>query len=148
MKCYIHSEAEAEATCMHCGRAVCHACAVSVGGKLLCSRCLALASAAGSSQQSALSRNPLAIVSLVLAMLGLLGCVCGGGIGGLLFGIPAAITGFLGRKKALEAGDDQQVATLAMVGMIGGAAEVVLSVIVLLLGVAAIGSSLLLNGTN
>lgn len=81
-------------------------------------------------------------------MLGLLGCVCGGGIGGLLFGIPAAITGFLGRKKALEAGDDQQVATLAMVGMIGGAAEVVLSVIVLLLGVAAIGSSLLLNGTN
>jgi len=145
MKCHVHPEAEAQATCTRCGKAVCSDCAVDVGGKVVCRPCLAAASAVAPSQESALSRNPLAIVSVTLAVLGALGCVCGGALGGLLFGVPAAITGYLGRKKALEAGGDQQVTTLAMIGMIGGAAETVLSLLLFLLLGASLG---LLAATN
>jgi len=38
MKCYIHKETEAVAVCVHCGRAVCTACATpSQSGRLVCS---------------------------------------------------------------------------------------------------------------
>jgi len=70
-------------------------------------------------------------VSLVLGILGLLGCVCGGSIGGILFGVPAGITGWLARKQLLQAEQSRQGLQLATVGLILGIAEVVLGIVVL-----------------
>jgi hypothetical protein len=72
-------------------------------------------------------------------MLGLLGCLCGGGIGGLLFGIPTAILGYLARKQDIESNNSQslQLATIAL--WIGGV-EVGLSVVVLFITFALYGT--------
>ena len=73
------------------------------------------------------------MVSLALGVLGLLGCVCGGGIGGILFGIPAGITGWIARKQLSQDQQDQQGMQLATVGLVLGIAEVVLSIVMLVL---------------
>ena len=102
MKCYVHPEAEAVATCTGCGKAVCQTCAIDVGGKIFCQQCLA---SGVPTQRAAIERtptNPLAIISLALGILGLIGCCCGGSIGGLIFGLPAAITGWVARRQILE----------------------------------------------
>lgn len=130
MKCYYHPEVDAVATCTDCGKAICQSCAVNVGGRLLCQQCLASGTAIRGRAES-VPTNPLAIVSLVLGILGLLGCVCGGSIGGILFGVPAGITGWIARKQFLQSGQGQQGLQLATVGLILGIAEVVLSIVVL-----------------
>jgi len=130
MKCYYHPEVDAVATCTDCGKAICQSCAVNVGGRLLCQQCLASGTARGRAES--VPTNPLAIVSLVLGILGLLGCVCGGSIGGILFGVPAGITGWIARKQLLQSGQGQQGLQLATVGLILGIAEVVLSIVVLI----------------
>jgi len=86
MKCYYHPEADAVATCTDCGRAICQSCAVNVAGKLLCQQCLAAGTTVRGRAVESVPTNPLAILSLVLGILGLLGCACGGSIGGILFG--------------------------------------------------------------
>ena len=133
MKCYYHPEVDAVATCADCGKAICQTCAIDVSGKLLCQQCLAAGTASGRQAAQTTSTNPLAIVSLVLGILGLLGCVCGGGIGGILFGIPAGITGWIARKQLLQNDQNQQGLQLATVGSILGIAEVILSIILLVL---------------
>lgn len=80
MKCHYHPEVDAVATCMDCGRAICQSCAVNVAGRPLCRQCLASDTAIRSRAES-VPTNPLAIVSLILGILGLLGCACGGSIG-------------------------------------------------------------------
>lgn len=131
MKCYYHPEVDAVATCMDCGKAICQSCAVNVAGRLLCQQCLASGTAIRSRAES-VPTNPLAIVSLVLGILGLLGCVCGGSIGGILFGVPAGITGWIARRQLLQSGQGQQGLQLATIGLILGIAEVVLSIVVLI----------------
>ena len=81
----------------------------------------------------------MAIISLVLGILGLLGCFCGGAIGGLLFGIPATITGWIGRKQLLESGENQQNLTFANIGLILGGVEVALSIVLLIIGGSLLG---------
>jgi len=76
----------------------------------------------------------LAIISLALGILGLLGCCCGGSIGGLIFGLPAAITGWIARKQILEGDLPDQALTLAMVGLVLGVGESVVSIVLLALG--------------
>lgn len=133
MKCHCHPEAEAVATCVDCGKAICQACAVNVAGKLLCQQCLASGTATRGRAADAVPTNTLAIVSLILGILGLLGCFCGGSIGGILFGVPAGITGWIARKQILQAEQKQQGLELATFGLILGIAEVVLGIVILAL---------------
>lgn len=133
MKCYYHPEVDAVATCTACGKAICQSCAVNVAGRLVCQPCLASGTAVGSRAVDTTPTNSLAIISLVLGILGLLGCVCGGSLGGILFGIPAGITGWMARKQLLQTGQSQQGLQLATVGLVLGIAEVILSIGILLL---------------
>ena len=152
MNCYFHPEAESVATCVSCGKPVCQDCAVDVRGKIHCQPCLASTDRPGVGTlptvpaASSVPTNTLAIVSVALGVVGLLGCVCGGGIGGLLFGIPATITGWVARKQILEAGSEQQGSELATVGLVLGIAEVILSILILVLVGSALGLSLLTEG--
>lgn len=132
MKCYYHPEVEATATCSRCGRAICQTCAVNVGGKMLCQHCLASGPSAGGRAAGTTPTNSLAVVSIVLGVLGLLGCVCGGAIGGILFGVPAGITGWIARKQS-QTKQDQQGLQLATFALVLGIAEVVLSVAMLVI---------------
>jgi len=133
MKCYYHPEIDAVATCTTCGKAICQSCAVNVAGRLVCQPCLASGAAVRSRAADATPTNPLAIISLVLGILGLLGCVCGAGIGGIIFGVPAGITGWIARKQLLQAGQSQQGLQLATVGLVLGVAEVTMGIVVLVL---------------
>jgi hypothetical protein len=85
--------------------------------------------------------NTLAIASLALGILGLLGCVCGGGIGGLLLGIPAAICGWTGWSQIKKSG--QGGTELAIIGLILGAIEVIGGILVLVFAGAVMGLSFL-----
>ena len=143
MKCYYHPEVDAVATCADCGKAVCQTCAVDVSGKILCQQCLATGTAVRGQVKETTPTNPLAIISVVLGMLGLLGCTCGGIIGGILFGIPAGITGWIARKQLLQDEQNQQGLQLATAGLILGLAEVILGIIVLVLLGSVYGCALL-----
>lgn len=143
MKCYNHPEVDAVATCTDCGKAICQTCAVNVAGRLLCQRCLASGTAAIGRAAEAIPTNPLAIVSLGLGILGLLGCMCGGSIGGILFGGPAGITGWIARKQLLQGEQSQQGLQLATIGLVLGIAEVVLSIVGLVLFGSVFGCALL-----
>ena len=134
MKCYVHPEAEAVATCTECGRAACEICAVDVGGRLFCQQCLAADTFTTGPATERAPTNPLAIISLALGILGLVGCCCGGSVGGLIFGVPAAITGWIARKQILEGDLPDQALTLAMVGLVLGIGESVVSIVLLALG--------------
>jgi len=138
MKCYVHPNTEAVATCANCGKAVCENCSINVSGRIVCQRCLSATNVSVTNSPSK-QYNPLSVISIILAMLGLLGCLCGGGIGGLLFGIPTAILGYLARKQDIESNNSQslQLATIAL--WIGGV-EVGLSVVVLFITFALYGT--------
>ena len=141
MKCYYHPEVDAVASCTNCGKAICSSCAVNVAGRLVCQQCLA--SGASSKAVATAPTNTLAIVSIVLGVLGLLGCMCGGSIGGVLLGVPAGITGWIARKQLLQTGQNEQGLQLATVGLVLGIAEVVLSIVILVLVGSIYGCALL-----
>jgi len=140
MKCYAHPEVEAQATCTHCGRAICSACAVNVGGKFVCRDCVAaqvmIAPPAPTSET-----NVLAVVSLLLGVLGLLACACAGSFGGLPVGAAAAVVGYLARQQIAKQPSSGSSKTLATIGIGLGIAEAILSLVVLL----ALGSVSLLS---
>ena len=146
MECYYHPGVEAVGTCVSCGKAVCQDCAVDVGGKIHCRQCVAAADHQAPGTSRAAPTNTLAIVSVALGVSGLLGCVCGGGIGGLLLGTPATITGWVARKQILEAGSEQQGSDLATVGLVLGIAEVVLGILYVVLLGSVVALSLLTEG--
>jgi uncharacterized membrane protein (UPF0136 family) len=133
MKCYYHPEVEAVASCTTCGKAICQQCAVNVSGKYQCQQCLSTGMAPRGEIKEAKPTNPLSIISLILGIVGLMGCLCGGSIGGILFGLPAGITGWIARKQHLESPEEQQGLPLATTGLVLGIAEVVISILVLLL---------------
>ena len=134
MKCYVHPDMDAIATCTECGKAVCETCAVDVGGRVHCQQCLAAGVPVQHATVERTPTNPLAIISLALGILGLIGCCCGGTIGGLIFGLPAAITGWIARKQILEGEQPDQALTLAMVGLGLGVGESAISIILLVIG--------------
>ena len=132
MHCYVHPDIEAVATCTVCGRAVCGQCSVEASGKIVCRNCLSEGKVPSSvSLLSTGTTNPLAIVSLALGILGLCGSCCGGIFGSLLFGFPAAATGYIARRQILESGNGNQGLPLATAGMILGVSMIVLSAILL-----------------
>ncbi len=143
MKCYYHPEIDAIVTCHSCGKAICQECAVDVAGKTRCKECLSQAPSGQSSKPVTVPTNPLAITSLVIAILGLLGCLCGGGIGGVVFGVPAAIIGWLARKQIIESQHEQQGEQLAIIGIVIGIVEIVLSILVLVVWGGAMGLAFL-----
>jgi len=69
MKCYVHADVEAIGACTACGRAICSACAVDVGGRLTCRTCLA----AGRSGTGAKDPNTAYLIELIGGFFGLLG---------------------------------------------------------------------------
>ena len=130
MKCYVHSDVDAVATCASCGKAICQNCAVDVAGKVRCKECLAKVSEQPPKTVGP-PTNPLAIASIAIAVLGLLGCACGGG--GLIFGIPATIVGWLARKQIAESQQEQQGEQIATIGMVIGIIEIISSILILIL---------------
>ena len=132
MRCYYHPEVEAIATCTNCGKAICSTCSVNVSGRVVCQSCIALGNIDSARTSAPKQNNPLAMVSLIIGILGLVGCLCGGGIGGLLFGIAAAITGYIARKQLLAPDVEQEGLQFATIGLGLGLAEAGLSVIILL----------------
>jgi hypothetical protein len=111
MKCYNHPDAEAVATCVLCGKAICQNCSVDVAGRISCQRCLSSGNAANLQIQPVKPTNALAIVSLILGVLGL--------CGGLIFSIAAWVTGHLAQKQILE-NPNQEGLQLASAGKILG----------------------------
>jgi hypothetical protein len=102
MKCYSHPELEAVAACTTCGKALCESCSIDVGGRISCQQCLSerpTRRGTGSLGQM----SPLTLVSVLLGAVGILGLLCGGYIGGLLFGFSAVVTGWMSHKGTLEA---------------------------------------------
>lgn len=147
--CYFHPDVEAVATCINCGKAVCADCQVDVQGQIHCKECVATGDIIGKSpppaqpQSATVPTNPLAIISLVVGVLGLIGCICGGGIGLMLFGTPAAIIGWIARKQITEAGEAQKGMELATIGLVIGIVEVVIGVGLLIIAGSFIGLSFL-----
>jgi len=141
MRCYYHPEAEAVGTCTQCGKAICQTCAVNVAGRLVCQQDLASGRGTQPLAVPRVPTNPLAIISLALGILGLILCCCAGVYVGIIFGIPAAITGWLARKQIRESGGSQQGMEIATVGLALGGAEVVAAVIALLV-LLSLGMSL------
>ncbi len=74
MQCYKHPEAEAVGACTTCGKAVCEACAIDVGGKIQCRDCLAQAHAQPQPQMT-LAKDPSTafLIELVGGFFGFLG---------------------------------------------------------------------------
>ena len=150
MKCYNHAEVDAVGTCTSCGRAVCQSCSVNLAGKIVCQKCLA---SGNTPNVQTKPYNPLSIVSIILSVLGLITCCCYG-FGGILFGVPAAITGYIARKQLLQSETNQEGLPLANVGFWLGVSEAVLVIvawlIIFLFYGAAIFTTFLpqLNNTN
>lgn len=138
MQCYNHPQIEATATCVTCGKALCSSCAVDVGGRIHCEQCLAAGAAARAGAVP--NTNTLAIVSLISGILGLVGCLCGANI---IFGLVAAVTGYLGRKQIMESGGTEKGQELATIGLVLGVAGLVLFILNLILGFGMFGLSLL-----
>ena len=141
MRCYRHPDVDAVATCVACGKAICESCAVDVGGRITCQHCLASGVSPRGRGAQAAPTDPLAIISLVLGIVGLLACLCGGAIGGLVVGAPAAITGWLARTKLLELEQEERKGIeFATVGLALGLAEVITAVVLLILAGASVGA--------
>ena len=141
MKCYYHPDVDAVATCSNCGKAICQTDAVNVAGKIVCQQCLSTGRATSvATAVPSKPTNTLAIVSIGLGILGLVGCFCWG-IFGIIFGALAAITGYMARKQIVASQGAQQGMQLATVGMIMGIAEAVLGLIILLaiIGIYGVG---------
>lgn len=137
MQCYVHSESEAVASCKNCGKAICKFCSVDVSGKIYCQQCLASGT---TTSAPSIKTNSLAIISIVLGLIGLCGCLITGG--GLLFGIPAAITGRLARKQIQEDNQEQRGFELATAGLVLGLIEIVFSVLFIVLMIIVFGGTL------
>lgn len=131
MKCYYHPAIDAVGSCISCGKAICQEDAVEVSGKIVCKECLATAPRTSIQTKPREPTNTLAITSLILAILGLPGCCCGGVFGGLLLGFPAAITGYIARKQIRNSSEPQQGEPFALVGMIIGGGLIVIALIFL-----------------
>lgn len=164
MQCYRHPEVEAIGTCTTCGRPVCEACAINVGGKLQCSECLAegrvanveaapqaAAPEAGAPYQATrmpiIKTNTLAIISLVFGIVGLAGCVCCGGVGGIIVGLPTVVLGVIAWNQ-IKQNPGEKGKELAMIGIVLGLIEIVLGVIVAIVAGAAFVSIWNMSGTT
>jgi hypothetical protein len=142
MKCYYHPEIDAFATCSNCGKAICKSCSVNVAGRLMCQQCLATKSPTNFGPAATKPTNSLAIVSVILAVMGLCGCLCYGA-GAIVFGIPAAITGYIARKKLSEPDSYEEGLQLATLGLGLGIAEIVLSIVVICLVSVVYGAGII-----
>lgn len=92
-------------------------------------------------------KSNLAIASIVLAGLGLFGFFCGGCIGVTLFGLPAVITGLLALSEIKQRANPEETKNLqimAMTGVIVGAVEIIVGLVVTILAFALVGGSWLL----
>ena len=78
MKCYIHPDVEAIGTCTSCGKAICPACSMEVGGKLVCKPCGEKIATQCVTIQAANKKEP--VLALLLSLVG-------GLISGLLIGL-------------------------------------------------------------
>lgn len=164
MQCEFHQEVEAAAICPACGRAICRDCAVNVAGELVCRPCSEARAILEGAPQLPLTpaavptwvptslvapppaadttvTNALGGISLLLGLLGAVGCLCGGSIGGLVFGLPAIITGWLAHVQNRRIGRGGQDEGVAVAGIVLGVVEVLLALVVLLL----VGSVLILS---
>ncbi|TKJ28914.1 MAG: hypothetical protein CEE40_10340 [Chloroflexi bacterium B3_Chlor] len=151
MNCYTHPDTDAVATCTECGKALCGTCAIDVAGKICCRECL-------ESRRSARSvptlerppMNPLALASLALGIVefgGILFCCCHFMIGGawmLVFGIPAAIMGWVARGQIAQSGGEQRGEEFALAGLALGAGGTVVGIILIVVSICAIAGVLTL----
>lgn len=123
MNCYYHPSIEATETCVSCGKAVCHTCAVEVSGRVTCQNCLA--NGRSSVSQPSKPTNSLAVVSVILGVLG----IC---MPGLIFSIPAWVLGNMAIKQIKDT-PNQEGLQLANAGRILGMVITILTSALLLL---------------
>ena len=143
MKCYYHPDIEAIATCTNCGRAICQTDVVDVAGRIVCKECLATGKVSSSSSVvQAAPTNSLAMVSLALGILGLVGCCCSPLLA-IAFGVPGSIIGYIARKQIMISQGRQQGLQLATIGMAIGMGEVALALLWLLVFVGIYGAGTL-----
>jgi TM2 domain-containing membrane protein YozV len=77
MKCYAHPDVDAIGTCTNCGKAVCPACSMEVGGKLVCKHCAEIMATQCVTAQAMPMKEPA--LALLLSLVG--GLVSGLAIG-------------------------------------------------------------------
>ena len=132
MKCYYHPDVDAVTTCSNCGRAICQTDVVNMAGKIVCQQCLATGKVTSSATPTiAKPNNSLAMVSIGLGVLGLAGCFCFG-VFGSIFGVLAAIVGYIARKQIVTSQGTQEGMQLATIGMVLGVVETTLGIIAFL----------------
>jgi hypothetical protein len=151
-------EGEAIGTCTTCGKPVSEASAINVGGKLQCSQCLAEGRVATADAMASVrapqaatpqgaapfpgtrmpitKTNTLAIISLVFGIVGMAGCVCCGGVGGIIVGVPTVIVGLIAWNQ-IKQNPGEKGKELAMIGIALGVIEILLGLIVALVAGAA-----------
>ena len=114
MNCYVHPDREATGTCVGCGKFICAECAQPVQGRNYCAQCVQN----GVPFQQSISTNPLAIASLVLALVSVPLMFCYGC--GILFSIAAIITGLVARREIRQSGGRQGGDGMAIAGLVTG----------------------------
>jgi hypothetical protein len=142
MKCVNHPDVESTGLCSSCSKPICAECTNNAAGNLICPQCLSMGNYPHPPQTSPNSYHTLAIASLVLCVLGLLGCGLCGALGPLLGGLGAVVTGFMARQQLSEPGALQKGKQMATIALILGVAEILLSVILLLVLGIYFGASL------
>lgn len=127
MNCYYHPELDANATCKTCGKALCNDCAVQFGNIIKCRECINI------KLKNPEEKNILAVISMIVAIMGLVGCLCGGGIGGIIFGLPASVTGLIARNQIKKNPTAESSLTYANIGFFLGLVELIISILLIIL---------------
>jgi hypothetical protein len=148
MKCYYHPENDAIGTCTNCGKAICQIDAVDVSDKFICKECLNKKGITEAKPVNSTPTNSLAVISLILGILGIGGCCCLAGYGGIIVGLPSLITGWIARKQIIASGQNQQGMTLAYVGMVLGSIQIIWGVLALAVWGTSAGFSIISNLIN
>jgi hypothetical protein len=120
--CFHHLRITAVDICARCGRAARPSGVIDAPARMLYRSCQA-ACAAG------ITLHPLALTSLVLGIVGLI-CICVTPMGGIAFGVPAALMGWLARRHIAAAKQGTHGLPLATVGLALGIAGVAIGAVV------------------
>jgi hypothetical protein len=118
MTCYFHPDRPAVGTCRGCGKSVCIECNKSTQSGFYCPQCVQN----GVPFQASIASSPMAIVSLVLAVIGLPLTFCYGC--GLVFSIAAVIVGLVARHDIAQSGGRTGGSGMALAGIIIGLATI------------------------
>ncbi len=154
MNCHNHPEVPATGVCAQCGKGICQACTVNLGGRYYCVECSKnpIQPMAQPAQPQAgyqqyqpygyyvppKTSNGLCIAGMILGILSLITSWCYGG--GFLFGLAGLIMGAIGVKQVKQQPDKQTGSGMGVAGIVTGSLGVLISLIIIIIAIAAIAS--------